>query len=122
MSHKQNLQHAFNPKVGDFWNEMYCACAVVVEVTQQYVVICEKTIAVDDTSLRWDFSNLTTYNREDFSNLFRYGRIGNDNFKASETDEICNKFWCDVFPEWHLKAVEDFLNNVEYWEGRILRN
>ena len=108
------LRHALNPKVGDFWHEMFYPIAVVLKVEtsvlfQDRITICEKTKSVGGERWTWDLKKTTQYTGQEFANRFRYGRVGNPDFQATDDDNIKNKFWCNVSPEAHT-WVKDHLN------------
>ena len=100
-SHERNLKHALNPQIGDYWNECFAPVCVVVDVSEFAVTVVDGTKVVDNRKWTFDIEKTTTYTRKEFVDRFRYGRIGNDNFKATDADDIKNKFWCDVFPKQH---------------------
>ena len=100
-----NLEHAKNPKVGDYWSEMvFCPVAVVISVSPFYVMTLEKRkSSVDDEYWTWDMeSKPCVYTRKEFMFRFTYGRCSDRNFQGHpDSGNIKNKFFCDVNPEAH---------------------
>lgn len=109
-NHELNLKHALDPEVGDYWQEMFMPICVVVDATQFSVTVCDKTKSVGENRWTWDISKLEVYSREDFGNRYRYGNCSAEAFKATDTDDIKNRFWCNVAPgahKWVREALEE---------------
>jgi hypothetical protein len=109
--HDTNLEHAKNPKVGDYWQEMFCPVAVVISVSPFYVLTLEKKKTVDDGHWTWDIeAKPCVYTRKEFVFRFTYGYCGDHEFQGYEDDpeNIKNKYYCDVMPEQH-KWIEEEL-------------
>lgn len=84
-SHKTNQEHLSNPKVGDYWNEMFAPICVVVGRTQGEVVVCRKIKEVDDNHWTWDLRYIERMSLADFRKKLTYD----------------NRTWCNVAPEPH---------------------
>lgn len=110
IDHELNVHHAMNPKVGDYWQESMSPVCVVVDVKDDHVTVCDSTVSNGDNTWSWNLDALTSYTRKQFCNRYRYGRVGNKSFEADDTDNIKNKFWCDVMPE-KMKEVRDEIIN-----------
>lgn len=106
----ENLRQVENPTVGDFWHEMFSPVAVVVGVSDTAVVLCEKMKPTGEGRWTWDIYDLHAYTRKQYANRFRYGRVGNEDFEATDDmSETSNKFWCDVVTgahKWIADAVQ----------------
>lgn len=90
------LDAAKNPRVGDYWHEMFMPAGKVVEVSQ-YAVVVIKPVSVDKDHWRWDKDNPIVYTRKQFANAYRYGRVGDDDFEGTDNlADIKNRFWADV--------------------------
>ena len=101
VNYLRNLSSAQNPKIGDYWSErLFVPVAIVVDVTDTTVLVCEKIKQLTLNSWICDLSNLIRYTRADFIQRFRYGRIDNPDFIATDDENnIKNKFWADVETE-----------------------
>ena len=107
---KHDKEHAKNPKVGDYWHDMFSPVAVVVEVSKHSLVICRTTKQMEDETWTWNLEKLEPVLRKDFEHLFQYGRIDNKSFTGTaDKDHISNKYWADVIPTAH-KWVKECLD------------
>lgn len=52
--HDRNEARIATPRPGDYWHEMFCPYFVVVAVDGDDIVICDKTLDVDDSHWTWD--------------------------------------------------------------------
>ena len=87
-----NERHAKDPKLGDYWHEMFNGICVVIEVDLIHVTICKTKRSVGMNEWTWDLSNLDIMTHEEFQRWLSYDtRPG---------------YWADVIPEDHLWAVE----------------
>ena len=86
--------HKNNPKVGDYWHEMFSPYHVVVDVNKFYVAVCDSTKRVNNSSWTWDTSKpLKFYTRDEYYNLHKYGTQDG---------------WpCSVVPEGHKWVSEE---------------
>lgn len=98
---QHDREHLINPQIGDYWQEMYCPVAVVVDATDFCVVVCETTRSTSEHTWTWDLSELKIYTRKEFRYRWTYGRIGNENFSGNSEKEIDNQCWCHVLPRAH---------------------
>jgi hypothetical protein len=89
-----NLIHAISPEPGDYWDEMCVGICVILEVTDDNVVICKTKKNVDSDHWTWDLSNTTSLSKKEFKKWLEY-------------DTIPNKFWASVNPRKHIWAVEE---------------
>lgn len=105
---KTNKEHAKEPKVGDYWQEMFCPVAVVIQVGPHFVLTLEKKKDVDD-HWTWDLeAKPCVYTRKEFVFRFMYGHCGNPDFQGDpDPDSIKNKYRCDVLPERHKWITEE---------------
>jgi len=93
ISKEINQQHLKDPKLGDYWMEMFSPVAVVVYVDPRYVVTLEKTKNTDKDHWTWDVEAIPIlYTRNQWLIRWNYDYI--------------NGTWCDVVPERHLWVPE----------------
>ena len=95
----QNISHAQSPQVGDYWEEMFSGCYLIVAVTPSLVAVCEDKKEVDPNHWCWDTSKCTVYTREQFNTKVRYN-----------TASMNHKTWCDVRPRALLTDAEEAKN------------
>jgi hypothetical protein len=93
--HKINTAHRLNPKIGDYWNEMFCPVLVVIGLKSDKVLICKSTKDCAENTWTWDLSKLEWLTKEQFSSKLTYG--------SKKMKDIC---FCDVVPEAHKWARE----------------
>ena len=98
-----NRDHALNPKLGDYWQDHLCPVAVVVLVTDFYVITIEKKKVADADHWTWDLDSKThAYTRKEFAFRFTYGYGNTHDFQGHpDPDNIKNKYFADVCPEAH---------------------
>lgn len=97
--HDRNARHRLEPKVGDFWHEMFVPIMVVLGVSDDAVTICDKVDRGRET-WTWDFSGTRKMTRSEFAARPLYG------------GHMGDKCWCDVVPEahrWARKAAQEAL-------------
>lgn len=88
--------HLNDPKVGDYWHDMYHPVCVVVKVDSgtDTVTICKTKVAVDDDHWTWDLSVTETMTKDKLKSWLSYSGKANIGY------------WVDVLPEKH-KWVAD---------------
>jgi hypothetical protein len=87
--------HASDPKIGDYWHEMFTPILVVLgRPSSTEVLICRKKKALDD-GWTWDFSGIETLSLADFRAYLSY-----------KSPEMAHKFWCTCLPEHMVWARE----------------
>lgn len=122
---EQNMVHAHNPEVGDYWVERILnGVLVVLDVTKDKVVFCKKKKQLKDDKWTWDLSEVWFNSRKEFREYLEYGTMP-------------GKYWADVRPGMHLWAVEEYLkirknseksqpvsekDRILYEMARLLRN
>jgi hypothetical protein len=87
-------KHLANPKIGDYWNEMFNPVCVVVGRNKSVLTIC-KTIEDVDGGWTWDLSRLEKIELSKFAKWLSYGTIPGT--------------WAHVCPKshkWAYKAIE----------------
>lgn len=95
IDHKQNIDHLDHPKPGDYWHEFYMPVLVVVSVSGDDVMICDKTKQVDGDRWTWDLDHgVSITTREEMSRRLRY-------------DTMPDKTWCVVVPQSHRWVVDE---------------
>jgi len=91
--HKTNEDHASDPKIGDYWSEMFAPILVVVgRPDPDSVLICDKTMDVEERRWTWDLTQCRIMTLEEFHARLRYDSIPG--------------FWADCCPE-HMTWVKD---------------
>lgn len=102
--HVTALRHARNPKVGDYWNEMFMPVLLVVEVDDKWVKFCEKTKpARNGNGWTWDLTEFVSLPRYKFIQKLQYGGISDD-----WSGDMSEKFWCSVIPE-HYPGITELI-------------
>ena len=91
MNKQLNEQHAANPPVGDYWEERFSPCFLVIEASKFSVSFLSKTKLVrnavtQEKDLFWDVSHIETCTRAEFKKRVSYRSIPGT--------------WCDVTPNW----------------------
>lgn len=89
-----NAKHRLDPKVGDYWHEMFCPNLVVVGLGQKTVTVCKKTQPAGDRRWTWDLSKTDIMSRESFAEWPLYRRL-------SGGAHMGDKCFADVAPEAH---------------------
>lgn len=89
MNKALNIKHAANPQVGDFWQEFFHPCFLVLAATPFAVTFLSKTKRVDG-DLEWDASHIESCTPKQFERRVSYGSIPGT--------------WCDVTPNWKHTA------------------
>lgn len=91
-----NEKHVKDPKIGDYWVEMFTPILVVVgRPAPDKVLVCKKTKEVDKDHWTWDFSVLEVMTLEGFSRYLHY-----------EGESMKHSCWCDCIPE-HMKWANE---------------
>jgi hypothetical protein len=93
---KQNIEHADNPKPGDYWEEMFSGQYMIVAVTPELVALCQEKVSVGPDHWSFDLEKITVMTRSEFGKLVRY-----------KGTALTNKTWCDVRPEQLLCDVAE---------------
>ena len=71
-----------NPRIGDFWHEMYSPVLVVVDVHEnQDLTICEETKNVDDKSYEFDLLKSIRISKEEFFKKLKTETLFNHDVK-----------------------------------------
>lgn len=96
-----NTRHRLDPKVGDYWHEMFSGIMVVVGRTEDAVIVCDKKRSTPDGGWFWDTTTTRKFTLEEFSAYPTY--VG-----LSPTSIMKDKCWCDVVPE-SQKGVRDLV-------------
>lgn len=96
-----NTKHRLDPRIGDYWHEMFTPIMVVIAVHPDRVMICKTIKSVAKDHWTWDLTKLDTVTREEFSAipLYEHGDMG-------------EKTHCDVVPErqkWVREAAIEIL-------------
>lgn len=103
-----NHKHANDPKVGDYWHEMFSPCFLVIDRSRFSVSFLHKTKEADAHHWTWDTSKIETVAIKDFANRVSY-----------KSESMKDKTWCDVVPDW--KHAETFIKKAfESAEGEGL--
>lgn len=89
-----NAKHRLEPKVGDYWHEMFCPNLVVVGVGHDTVTVCKTIQDAGDRCWTWDLSKTDIMTREAFAEWPLYRRL-------SGGDHMGDKCFVDVAPEAH---------------------
>ena len=85
---EQDLRHAYNPRIGDYWQEMLVGIVVIVgRPSAEEVLVCREKIDHGD-SWSWDLSKCKVEKVADFVRRLRYNK-----------DDANSKFWCHCWPE-----------------------
>jgi len=91
--HEINEDHASDPKIGDFWSEMFAPILVVVgRPNPDSVLICDKMKDVGERRWTWDLTQCRIMTLEEFHARLRYDSIPG--------------FWADCCPE-HMTWVKE---------------
>ena len=89
-----DLEHCESPAEADYWEEMFCPVALVVEVSDFSVSFLRKTVPVNDWHWTFDTTKVETMSRVDFKKWLSYGRIPGT--------------WANVHPNWkHARTFID---------------
>jgi hypothetical protein len=99
--YEDNAKHAAEPMRGDYWHEMFCPVRVVLHVTPDIVVFCEKTKATDPNHWTWDLDHVVKVFKEDFGDRLRYG-----------SEAMKDKFWAWVAPQAHIEFADYYRDNI----------
>lgn len=98
-----NIEHLNNPKVGDYWHEMFVPACVVVSVieNEKKVLICTAKQEIDEEHWTFDLAQLKTVTFKEFKDELTYN------------NDPDSKTWCDVIPECH-KWVKDEAKKIMF--------
>jgi hypothetical protein len=107
MKQKSNL-HAREPKVGDYWHDMFAPIYCVVDVSQFHVTLLTKTVPVGDDRWTWNTDHVEIMTRKDFNDKVRYRGLRNTATKGPLDDQC----WCDVMPERDIVFAEIAMKNA----------
>jgi hypothetical protein len=103
-----NLKHANDPQVGDYWNEMFAPCYLIIDRSRFSVSFLDKQTK-SDNGWTWDVANVKTMTIKEFSKMVRY-----------TSEAMNNKTWCDVTPNWkHAEAFIKAAFEVDEEDGRV---
>lgn len=105
MREETNIAHAANPQVGDYWEERFSPCFLVIDVSRFSVSFLSKTkLVLNAVTLEkdrfWDVSHIETCTHKEFQKRVSYGSIPGT--------------WCDCTPNWKPAAeyIEEALEAV----------
>jgi hypothetical protein len=96
---RQSQEHRIEPKIGDYWHEMFTPILVVVGVTDDAVSVC-KPKSVDHNHWTWDMDKIERMTRDAFAKYVTYEGCG------TTAESLKDKCWCDVVPEAHPWVIE----------------
>ena len=69
---EMNSNALTNPKPGDYWSEMLAGICIVLEVTDNFIYICNKKLEVDDDHWTFDLTHITQLTKEQFIEYLSY--------------------------------------------------
>lgn len=81
-----SLEHCECPAVGDYWEDLFCPVALVVEVSDFSVSLLRKRVPVDAGHWTFDTDKVETMSRTEFRRWLSYGRTPGT--------------WANVHPNW----------------------
>lgn len=90
-----NEEHALEPKIGDYWHEMFVPILSVVDVGPWNVSVLRKTKEVDEEHWTWDVTEVTNMSRKEFYDFLHYN--------TKNVKHLCH---CDVYPKRDLVFAE----------------
>lgn len=101
MNKELNEQHAANPQVGDYWEERFYPCFLVIEASKFSVSFLSKTkrelnTVTQEKDLFWDVSHIETCTPKEFKRRVSYNSIPGT--------------WCDVTPNW--RGAEGYIKEA----------
>jgi len=102
-----NRHHRLYPAPGDYWEDLFCPVALVLDVTLRTVTFVQRTreVATDLAGDRWtwDLAQPERADRAVFAARFRYGGAG----------PLADQTWADVHPG----LMADVANAWRHREG-----
>lgn len=83
----RNTEACDDPKVGDYWSEMFAPIVLVVDVRGGEIIYAEPTIHPTDRDAQcWNYAQLKVQDKEAFGEWLHY----------SSGSSVSHKTWCDV--------------------------
>ena len=76
-----NKEHIENPQIGDFWHEMFSPYFVVAEITNNGVIVYDKTLPDGPNHYVFDETKQKIMNKEEMRNKVTYSTM-RDSFVA----------------------------------------
>lgn len=73
-SEQKNNLAFYNPKAGDYWNEMFVPYFVILEVRDDTLIVCDETKEVDANHWTWNLEKAKEAPR-DYMKRVKYGSI-----------------------------------------------
>jgi hypothetical protein len=61
-----------NPKPGDYWSERFVGICIVLEITDDFIYICNKKLEIDDNHWTFDLTHITQLTKEQFIEYLSY--------------------------------------------------
>lgn len=95
---RRDREHLFDPKVGDYWNEMFTPICVVLGRVGDSVLVCKTPKDVDGEHWTWDLARVETMTLAAFGAWLSY-----------KGEAMRGKTWCSVEPgahEWARDAAK----------------
>lgn len=91
------------PKIGDFWHEMYCPVLVIVDVHENNdLTICEHTKDTENNTYMFDVSRCRKITRQEFSDKIKWYK--------NKPEEICYRViperCVSIYEQWHQWFLE----------------
>ena len=83
-----NARHLQNPKVGDYWHEMFTPILVVIGRGADAVMLCDEIERYKDGGWFWRVSKVKTLSLAELRKRLTY-----------DSENLKDKCWCDVVPE-----------------------
>lgn len=94
-----NQKHLDDPKVGDYWHEMFCPYFIITEVRALDITVLDKTIGLPENRFTFDETKPRIIKRSDLAKEVQY----------STSDE----FMADVMIGEAEKGEQDFERHIE---------
>jgi hypothetical protein len=96
---RQSIEALADPQPGDYWSDMLSPVLVVIEVTQGFVIFCEKTKETDPDHWTWDLTQKSVLTIEEFRDKLCY-----------KSKDLLDKPWAECWPKAHLWVLEALAN------------
>lgn len=129
-----NYQSLDNPRIGDYWQEMFCPYFLVVDVKGDKITVlsclggpdsynrkdepCAR-IEVDNNSWTWDLTKAMVVDREWMASAVKYGSIEGfvaDVWNSEKTVKMAME-WRDWKQKQIRKEIEDLENKFNEFTG-----
>ena len=92
--------HARNPQPGDYWHEKWIPVCVILEATDDEVIICRSIKSKGIDYIDWDFDKCEVHKKESFHRWLKYPTV--------------EDYWPTVEPLFHCY-------DVDRWKEKHLR-